>query len=253
MLDKNKFVSAYLKEGKESLFDANFSTILNEPIDFESVIGIPIMNQEKVSGFVICLHENPYFFSFDDYKLMQSLIGHSSLALANSMLRDQLRELANKDHLTKLYARRFLEKAMVKSLKEEEAGVLLLLDIDNFKQINDTYGHEGGDQVLRQVSSFLLSKVAGKGIAARWGGEELAVYLPNISAEEGEIFANQLIESIPFETDPSVTVSGGLKSWSSKRRIRFQDLFHYADKALYVAKNNGKNQIVNSERLSLHH
>lgn len=247
-----QFASSRLKEGKESLFDANFSSTMNRTVDFESVIAIPIINQEKTAGFVICLHESPYFFSFDSFKLMQSLIGHSSLALANSMLRDQLRELANKDHLTKLYARRFLEKVMARSLKEDEFGVLLLFDIDDFKQINDTYGHESGDRVLKQVSSLLLSKVEGMGIAARWGGEELAVYLPNRSSEEGEIFASQLVENIPFETDPSVTVSGGLRSWSSKQPIRFKDLFHYADQALYVAKNNGKNQFVNSEGLTLH-
>ncbi|MHA6260684.1 sensor domain-containing diguanylate cyclase [Sporosarcina sp. CAU 1771] len=244
-----QFASSSFKERKEGLFEAKFSSTISKPVEYESIIAIPIMNQDQIVGFVICLHENSYFFSFESYKLMQSLIGHSSLALANSMLRDQLRELANKDHLTKLYARRFIEKAIGKSLDEDERGVLILLDLDDFKTVNDTYGHEAGDEVLRQTSTYIITELADKGIAARWGGEELAIYLPNYSEKEGELFARQLAENLPLVTDPSVTVSGGLKSWTSDDPIRFQELFHFVDKALYIAKDMGKNQIVKCKGL----
>ncbi len=69
------------------------------------------------------MHEDQYFFSFESFKLMQSLIGHSSLALANSMLREQLQELVDKDHLTKLYTRRYLDKVIEKSIVNNEKGV----------------------------------------------------------------------------------------------------------------------------------
>ena len=64
------------------------------------------------------------------------------------------------------------------SIANDEAGVFLLLDVDDFKLVNDTYGHATGDDVLKQISNYILSEVDGKGIAARWGGEEIAVYLP---------------------------------------------------------------------------
>ena len=78
-----------------------------------------------------------------------------------------------------------MTKSSKNQLKKDEGGVLILLDIDDFKRVNDTYGHEVGDQVLKQISSYILSKIEGKGIAARWGGEELALYLPITSIKEG--------------------------------------------------------------------
>ena len=189
-LDYVEYTSQYLKKGKESLFDANFSSTVKMPVHFESVIAIPITNQEQIAGFVICLHQNKYFFSFDSFKLMRSLISHSSLALANSLLRDQLQELVDKDYLTKLYTRSYLDIVVEKSLQHDQKGVLILIDVDNFKQVNDLYGHEVGDDVLKQISSYILTKVAGKGIAARWGGEELAIYLPSIQLKDGENLPN---------------------------------------------------------------
>ena len=241
------FVSNYLLTGKDSLFDASFSSTNNVGTHFESVIAIPITNQQKTIGFVVCMHEEKYYFSFDSFKLMQSLIGHSSLALANSMLRDQLQELVDKDHLTKLYARRYLDKAIEKSFEKGEGGVLILLDIDDFKLVNDRYGHEVGDQVLKQISSYILAEIEGKGIAARWGGEELALYLPSTNGYDGSNFANQLVREIPLVTNPSVTMSSGINSWSPSESTTFKDLFNYTDKALYIAKETGKNQVIINE------
>ena len=238
------FVSAHFKSSNESLFDANFSTTVDEPTHYESVIAIPITNQENIVGVVICMHENPYFFSFHDFKLMKSLIGHSSLALANSMLRDQLQELANKDHLTKLYARRYLDNVVGQSIEHNEGGVFILFDIDDFKTVNDTYGHQIGDNVLQQIAAHILEEFEGVGVAARWGGEEFAVYLPFTVISTGRRLAERLIEKIPNVTNPSVTISAGLNDWVVGQKMEFKKLFHFTDSALYSAKSNGKNQLV---------
>lgn len=239
-----QFASTSLKSGKEALFEANYSGMVGERVLYESIIAIPIMNQEKGAGFVIVMHKEPYFFSFESFKLMSSLIGHSSLALANSILQGQLQELVDKDHLTKLYTRSYLDNVVESSITNEEVGVFLLLDVDNFKLVNDTYGHAKGDDVLKQISSAILSEVGGIGVAARWGGEEIAVYLPLVDFTEGAELANRLVESIPRVTEPQVTVSIGMNSRTKEQQMTFQELFHYADTALYMAKNNGKNQFV---------
>lgn len=237
------FISKHIRSGKESLFDANFSTTVEGPVSFEAVIAIPITNQDERIGFIICLHPVPYFFSFESFKFVQLLIGHSSLAIANSMLRDQLQLLVDKDHLTKLYARRYLDNVMEEVIEKNEGGTLILMDIDDFKSINDTCGHSVGDQVLKQLSTNVLSKVKGKGVAARWGGEEFAIYL-HCPLEEAKIFAEQLIKDVPTVTTPSVTLSAGMINWSAGRSVELRELFHYADAALYAAKAQGKNQVV---------
>lgn len=239
-----KFASNHILKENTSLFEANFSVTRSQPSDYESIIAIPITNQEDLVGFVICMHKQPYFFSFDNFKLMGSLIGHSSLALANSMLRDQLRELANKDHLTKLYTRRYFDAVVGQSIEDNEGGVFMLFDIDDFKAVNDTYGHQVGDNVLQQIATFIINEFADIGIAARWGGEEFAIYFPFIDKSTGKKLAQQLIETLPDVTAPSVTISVGMNNWVVGQKNDVNKLFNLTDTALYSAKNNGKNQLV---------
>ncbi len=236
--------STNLKSGKEALFEANYSGAADKLAIYESIVAIPIMNQENLVGFVVLLHRESYFFSFNSFKLMRSLIGHSSLAIANSILRDQLQELVDKDNLTKLYTRSYLDKVVEKSIATDEMGVFLLLDVDDFKLVNDTYGHATGDDVLKQISSAILSEVAGIGVCSRWGGEEIAVYLPSLGFAEGAKFASRLVSLIPKVTEPEVTVSIGMSNWTTEQRMTFHELFHYTDAAMYRAKNNGKNQVI---------
>ncbi len=195
-------------------------------------------------GFVILMHRQEYFFSFDSFKLMRSLIGHSSLAISNIMLRDQLQELVNKDHLTKLFTRSYLDQIVTSSIEKEESGIFLLMDVDDFKLVNDSYGHTAGDAVLQQISSFILSKVEGRGIASRWGGEEIAIFIPLATVEEGVELAEQLVAEIPQATDPQVTVSIGLSVWSPEDGKSYKELFQSTDWALYHAKNYGKNRFI---------
>lgn len=241
------YISRYIQSGKGPLFDANFNSQLTENAAYKSIIGIPIMNQEEVIGVAICLHEEKYYFSFDNFKLMESIIIHASLSIANLQLREKMQELAEKDHLTGLYSRRYLEKHIHHTLTENKGGLFLLFDIDDFKIVNDKYGHDVGDIVLKQIGDCLLREVGGRGTAARWGGEEFAVYLPNYKKSMIENISKKLLEIIPDVTSPSVTVSIGLVHWAPNVSQNFKLLFKEADTMLYKAKKQGKNQLVYSD------
>lgn len=237
-------VSGRFSRGEEAVFDANTNRHTVDKDEFRSLVALPINNGGEMIGFVILMHREEYFFSFDSFKLMRSLIGHSSLAISNIMLRDQLQELVNKDHLTKLFTRSYLDGIVTSTIEKEESGVFLLMDVDDFKLVNDSYGHTTGDLVLQQISTFILSIVEGKGIASRWGGEEIAVFMPTATVEEGLDFARQLVKGIPETTDPGVTVSIGLSGWSPDDVKSYKELFQTTDRALYHAKNYGKNRFV---------
>ena len=237
-------VSDRFDKGEEAIFDAKSKIRINDVDEFKSLVALPINNGGEMIGFVILMHREEYFFSFDSFKLMRSLIGHSSLAISNIILRDELKELVNKDYLTKLFSRSYLDDTVTSSMENKEPGVFLLLDVDDFKLVNDSYGHATGDSVLQQISSFILSKVEGRGIASRWGGEEIAIFMPSATIEEGAELAQHLVEGIPKATDPQVTVSVGLSVWSPDDDKSFKDLFHSTDLALYHAKNYGKNRYV---------
>lgn len=237
-------IFARFDAGEEAIFDANVKNSAYGGKLFKSLVALPITNRADMIGFVVLLHKEEYFFSFDSFKLMRSLISHSSLAISNILLRDQLQELVDKDNLTKLYTRTYLDKSVAAAIDKKEESIFLLLDVDNFKLVNDTFGHTTGDEVLRQISSFILSEIKGFGIASRWGGEEIAIFLPSMRIEEGIKFAQMLVESIPAQTDPQVTVSIGMSRWSPNDGCSYKEIFQSTDKALYRAKNNGKNQFV---------
>lgn len=215
-------------------------------LPFCSIMAVPMIQNERVTGAAIVLHEKPYFFSFDNFKLLQSLIHHSTLAFTNSMLREELEKLVVTDHLTKLFSRGYLDDKIKDSMVQDPYGTFILVDIDNFKRINDTYGHQIGDQVIIQIANIIKSNIRAKDIGARWGGEELALYLPSVSLEAGILIGNRLLQKVREQTNPKTTISCGVSFWKNEAEDpdTAQQLFHRADKALYQAKNQGKNQLV---------
>ncbi|MFQ3542483.1 diguanylate cyclase [Halobacillus rhizosphaerae] len=211
---------------------------------YQSIMAVPMMAHDQLNGLAVVFKKTPYFFSFDSFKLLQSLVHHSTLAFANSMLREELEKTIITDYLTKLHSRNYLDKCMDKYLEQDELGHFILIDIDNFKKVNDTYGHQVGDAVITQVAQSIKKIVGEQGLAARWGGEELAVYLPSLSIEKAYEMTDYIREEISVVTNPSVTVSCGISSWTAENRPESQRIVQQADDALYTAKGSGKNQII---------
>lgn len=239
------YIKEKIEKEKNPLFigDINLQNI-KSMTSFHSILAIPMIQSEKLKGFSIVMHQKPYFFSFDTFKLLQSLVHHSSLALTNSMLREELEHMVITDHLTKLHSRKFLDEKIQWSMKEIEEGTFILLDIDNFKELNDTYGHQVGDKVLVQVANLIKRNIRGQDIGARWGGEELALYLPGVPLERGAAIAERLVKKVSECSDPHITVSCGVSYWNKERLDAYNFLFKRADEALYIAKGTGKNKVV---------
>jgi len=228
-------------------FTGNFQS---DEIDtnMRSLMVIPLLASESVFGVIIAAHTNPYYFSFDKFKFVQSLVQHASLAYTNSILKEQLRLSAITDYLTKLYSRNYLDERVLEEINKRKIGGFILFDIDDFKKVNDSYGHYVGDKVLVQVANLIKKIVIDKGIAARWGGEEFAIYLPNYTLDETVKMANVIRKTIYEHTDPQVTISSGVSIWANKERDSIEHLFIRTDEALYKAKTSGKNKVVAAER-----
>ncbi|WP_182916995.1 diguanylate cyclase [Bacillus sp. PK3_68] len=238
------FTAEKLIKDKEAFFIGELANKLERDcLTFHAMMAVPMEQGNELRGFCIVLKKEPYSFTFEMYKLLQSLIHHSTLALANAMLREKLEEMVITDHLTHLYSRNYLDQLLQKSVEKDEKGVFLLMDIDNFKKVNDTYGHQTGDEILIQVAQILKTAIRQEDVAARWGGEELAVYLPNCSLEEGTMTAKRIISEVAENTKPAVTISCGLSCWSKANPPSKKQLFNYADTALYKAKEAGKNRV----------
>ncbi|MDY0117923.1 MAG: diguanylate cyclase [Sulfurimonadaceae bacterium] len=195
--------------------------------------------------------------SYSHWNLMMQEY-QEELKMINSVLENKAKEYeeqASHDSLTGLYNRyKFAElynlsyKTML--LRESQIS-LLLLDIDNFKKINDTYGHNKGDNVLKIIARKIESKLRNIDIVCRWGGEEFVVLLPTADLAQAIIIAEKIRESVAdteIETVGQVTLSIGVAS------VQSGDEMHHAieraDKALYLAKHSGKNLVKTEEDIA---
>jgi len=166
----------------------------------------------------------------------------------------RLREQSVRDHLTGLFNRRYLEETLQREIlraerKQSSIGIIMM-DVDNFKQLNDTCGHASGDAILQELGSFLLSHIRGDDIASRYGGDEFVVVLPNTSLEVTQQKAELICESIhefQFRIDgkklESLTISLGIAVYPENGSTGAA-LLKTSDDALYQAKRAGGDRIV---------
>lgn len=226
----------------EPVLSGNFKLDFIE-LPYHSVMMIPMIESDKLLGFIIVLHETPYYFSLDKYKFVQSFVQHASLAISNSLLKEELRRTAVTDYLTKLYLRNYLNEKVEKHRSISDGGAFILFDIDDFKLVNDTYGHTIGDKVLIQIADVIRANIQKDDIAARWGGEEFAVYLPNSDLEHALEIADNIRRETIINTNPQVSLSMGVTTWSVNED-NMEKMFIRADQALYDAKSKGKNCVI---------
>lgn len=167
----------------------------------------------------------------------------------------KLKLLASTDDMTKLYNRRYFHQVSTHTLdlakREENELAIIMLDIDNFKNINDTYGHKVGDDVIIKLASILKTTQRKSDISCRYGGEEFVVLLPKTNIDEAKIVAENLrkkIENISLFIDDerkiASTASFGVSQVDVKHESNIDAALKRADDALYKAKQNGKNRVV---------
>jgi diguanylate cyclase (GGDEF)-like protein len=190
----------------------------------------------------------------------EELVARVRIHLKIKRLQDDLRrsnelllELSNTDHLTGLFNRRYLmealEKEFQRSLRKGGPLSLIMLDIDHFKAVNDTYGHLQGDVVLQRVALQLQKELRSYDIASRYGGEEFVAVLPDATLKEALFVAERVRQSV-LETgfngvlSPlSITVSLGVASFPTPDCTTVDHFIKLADDALYRAKANGRNRV----------
>jgi len=219
-----------------------------------SYMCVPMMSRGTIIGVLRVASSRPGAFSGDLGNLAAAYAGMLSSALDNTYLLNELREATMRDPLTGLYNRRFLDEYLARKQAEvdpeEDRVAVLMMDLDHFKQFNDTYGHEAGDIALRAVATCLRRNVRPDAICCRYGGEELAVIVEGVGVGEGVKVAERLrraIESeairLPDRLEPlHVTVSIGVAVYP-EHAASLIEAVHAADEALYEAKRAGRNAV----------
>jgi len=177
---------------------------------------------------------------FFNHLLGQLRVKNEKLTSSNK----NLRQKAYNDALTGIFNRRGLLKYIKTKLLEYKYSIVII-DIDNFKQVNDTYGHDAGDEVLKHLANRISKNIRKTDVIARWGGEEFVLLVKSSELEIVQIIAEKLrmdIEKEKFPVVEKITASFGVSNFKNRNQS-FEDVFKNADNALYQAKENGRNKV----------
>ncbi len=217
-----------------------------------SWLGVPLFMYGDCDGVVAVQSSRLAAFKPEHQRLLESLALQIAAALQNA----HLYELAMVDGLTGLFVRRYfdarIEEEIERSRRYGTPFSVIMLDVDDFKKLNDTYGHLVGDRVLRAIANVIKAQMRGVDTAARYGGEEMAVILPRTEMVGAYSLAERIREAIAelrITTDDeppralAVTASLGIAAYPESKAQTGEDLVRRADRALYRAKKTGKNRV----------
>ena len=214
----------------------------------EDFIGGAFHHEQETESLTVRLEYVISITIFVSLSLIVPAVSGFKLIENDEKMQEKIKRLSEEDYLTKLYNRRkiheIIETEIVRSRRYNSPFAVLLLDIDDFKKINDTFGHNTGDKVLVQLSCILRLTVRESDIAGRWGGEEFLVICPETSIDGAISLAEKLrknIDNNKFEDAGNITASIGVASIQHDDNVK--SLVHRADKALYSAKKAGKNRV----------
>jgi len=233
--------------------EQNLLNVETIPPRVRSFAAIPLQVQDTIVGVLNVSHSQPHAFAPEDLQLLTVLAGQAAITIERTEAFHTLEALAITDGLTQVYNHRYFQMRLEDELKRGrrygQPVSLMIVDADDFKRINDQYGHVTGDFILRELAGLLRRSVRETEIAARYGGEEFALILPHTGVEQARVAAERvraIVETHTFLTPEGhsirLTISIGAATYPAHARTR-AELIAQADAALYAAKQTGRNAV----------
>ncbi len=259
----NVGVASWVIRNREPIFIRDWN-VEREQMPFEanvvgsqtcSSISVPLVAKDKIVGVMSAQALKPHAFDEHNLRLLTSIANQAALALENARLHATVNEQAQRDSLTGAYNHgAFLEKAdqaLAEARDNHTSVALVMLDVDKFKQYNDTYGHLVGNDVLRSVVASIQGHVKSTDLVGRWGGEEFTILLPDVTRGQARMITERIRQTVACnvmgeiegKSIPSPTVSQGIAFFPEDAQ-NVEEMIGKADTALYQAKDLGRNHIV---------
>ncbi|MCX8093444.1 MAG: sensor domain-containing diguanylate cyclase [Candidatus Goldbacteria bacterium] len=261
---KQKY-SLYVKDIEK---DFRFKDLKKSKLPFKFILVIPLLgnkksadkkNENEIIGLLRFYSDIPEIIDNEEARLFNYLANLCANAIQNTLLFQETQKLAIKDGLTGLYLRRYFIERLdeeIKRAKESQKDLsFLLIDIDHFKQCNDTYGHIFGDKVLKVLGEFLKTDLREVDIIGRYGGEEFAAILLNTNLNGARATAERLRREfsklvISVNENEAVKLTLSIGGVYYRPEYKLLELINLADKALYYSKQNGRNRVTFWEDIS---
>lgn len=251
ILDEIKTGEAFIKNNSNGIFAKVDS--MNR---INSLIGVPIHIKEKLIGYIIVEHIYYSFFEKEDVNFIEYIAHQVAIAIENSILYKKIQEAAQRDSLLDICNRKYFYELVEKEQKKNgnlKNFAIVMSDLDNFKHINDTFGHQFGDKVLKTIVATMKESLRETDIIARYGGEEIIIFLSGDRSKDETIAQIEKIREQIEKKDINyndklncnVTVSFGIGfSFDDKNCfLEIDRIIKQADDKLYVAKRTGKNKV----------
>ncbi len=231
--------------------DPRSSVVPGTPVEPEAMIVIPLIARGTLKGALnIYRIGEDAAFAEHEFELAKWFGDAAALALDNAQIRARLEHLAQTDSLTGLYNHRYfherLRSELTRASRVHDSVAILMFDLDDFKRVNDVYGHGAGDQVLVQIARFAVETVRGSDTVCRIGGEEFGVIMPSCDTGDAVGLAARLIEQLrDLDLEPAgrMTVSLGVAQ-GPQHAMNPRELVACAEAAMMTAKARGKNRVV---------
>ena len=259
--DGNTWLSWFLRNQSDPLVISRFNAKGKElpllspqeaSLGISSFVALSLRVKDRPLGALIIGGKDKEQFSGHQARILSILCSQASMAMENALIHQKIGQLAITDGLTDLYNHRYFQESLSQEISRQKRlkgkFSLLLLDIDDFKKLNDSYGHQAGDIVLKGISSILRSQVREVDMLARYGGEEFALLLLDTDKKGAMKMGERICRAISaqkFKLDGGmerVTVSGGIACWPADAQEK-KLLLRKADRALYYSKEKGKNRV----------
>jgi len=258
--DSKEFVDAGISlikqhEEKEFILNSNspifaFSNPENPSgNNIHSCLGVPVEVENRMIGFIVILHNEKNYFN-REHAVFLSLIGnHIGIAIENNLLYKQIIENSNKDGLTGIFNKRYFFDVIrhMNNILEQNYSIIIL-DMDNFKKINDKCGHPFGDLALVTVADIIKGKMRTSDIVARYGGDEIIIFMNNFTDHEKihkrvNDIKEEISSTIISDGSNSLNVTASFGVFIKENtRMTLDECIKKADANLYISKKNGKNR-----------
>ena len=247
-----------LRRGRSHLMESDRNAINCKHTHHDSQnyasLCVPMMAQGEALGILYLNANEPGILTEAKQQLAITVAEQIALAFANLKLHEALQQQSIRDPLTGLFNRRYLEESLEREIsraeRQQQTVGIIMLDVDHFKQFNDTFGHDAGDTLLRELGIFLKKNIRGSDIACRFGGEELIIILPEASLEITLQRAEQIREGIKHlnlhsrhQQLGTITLSLGVANFP-QHGITGEMVIQAADSALYQAKAQGRDRVI---------
>ena len=231
--------------------DARFLQEVDEATGFETkrIMAAPLVGKGELFGVIELINKDSGKpFTEDDLDSLRTMVKYGSIILHNALMFNEMEEMTKRDDLTSLFNSRyqnwFLEESIKKATQYQGFLSIIFLDLDNFKSVNDNYGHLAGSSVLVDVAQLIKEAVREEDVASRYGGDEFTFIQPGLTAEESRKYAEAISRSVCNYNyrDIRLTVSIGIASFPEHGSTT-EAILSKSDKAMYKRKMNQKNGI----------